>query len=156
MWKQLNNAAKLNILRKKINMKPQATPGNSTRNRHAWIKVINLDQVQFTTANGLEAFVMELEHKTGLTVPNMKVIFLYFSMVGEWKLGYAHGKGKFYHTEGDLYDGEWKYNQADGFGIYKNMNGARYEGEWKQDSQHGRGVEVWNDNSRYEGNYFHG
>lgn len=31
---------------------------------------------------------------------------------GEWVLGRPHGRGKFIHTKGEIYDGEWRYDKA--------------------------------------------
>lgn len=31
---------------------------------------------------------------------------------GEWKNNMAHGKGRFYHTDGDIYFGEWKFDKV--------------------------------------------
>lgn len=31
---------------------------------------------------------------------------------GYWQNDKAHGKGKFYHVEGDVYDGEWKCDKV--------------------------------------------
>ena len=45
----------------------------------------------------------------------------------------AHGDGKFFHVDGDVYDGQWKHDKANGIGTYIHGNGARYEGEWKDD-----------------------
>lgn len=101
---------------------------------------------------------------------------------GDWLNNKAHGKGKFYHVDGDVFEGEWEYDkvntiyyltqiyiiikvvvdidinylQANGFGKYLHVNGAKYEGNWKDDLQHGWGVEAWNDGSEYKGHYVHG
>lgn len=40
----------------------------------------------------------------------------------------AHGKGKFIHADGDIYEGDWGNDKANGYGIYKHMNGAQYKG----------------------------
>ena len=45
-----------------------------------------------------------------------------------WKEGKAHGRGKFWHADGDVYDGEWKEDKAHGYGVYIHVNGAKYEG----------------------------
>jgi MORN repeat len=73
--------------------------------------------------------------------------------LGEWKNNQAHGKGKFYHADGDIFDGEWKNDKANGHGVYTHVNGAKYEGNWKDDLQHGHGKEAWADGSTYEGEY---
>jgi hypothetical protein len=31
---------------------------------------------------------------------------------GMWNLSQAHGRGKFYHANKDVYDGDWKNNKA--------------------------------------------
>jgi hypothetical protein len=41
-------------------------------------------------------------------------------------LSKAHGKGRFIHVEGDVYDGDWAYDKANGFGTYHHVNGAIY------------------------------
>jgi hypothetical protein len=45
----------------------------------------------------------------------------------------AHGKGKFYHVDGDIFEGNWVMDKANGLGTYIHVNGAKYEGEWKDD-----------------------
>lgn len=45
----------------------------------------------------------------------------------------AHGKGKFIHVDGDLYEGEWIDDKANGYGVYIHANGTRYEGNWLND-----------------------
>ncbi len=45
----------------------------------------------------------------------------------------ADGKGKFYHTDGDLFEGDWIQDKANGFGVYIHAQGGRYEGFWKDD-----------------------
>jgi hypothetical protein len=45
----------------------------------------------------------------------------------------AHGRGVFYHVDGDIFDGYWAYDKANGFGTYYNVNGSKYEGMWVDD-----------------------
>lgn len=45
----------------------------------------------------------------------------------------AHGQGRFWHADGDIYDGEWAFDKAHGYGIYTYVNGAKYEGNWVDD-----------------------
>ena len=62
------------------------------------------------------------------------------------KLGdYRHGRGKFYYSDGGMYDGDWKNGSMDGFGtlFYAGGNVA-YKGEWKEDKFHGKGT-VYNE-----------
>jgi hypothetical protein len=44
--------------------------------------------------------------------------------IGEWRENRAHGRGKFIHVDGDIYDGFWANDKANGHGIYKHVNGA--------------------------------
>jgi len=45
----------------------------------------------------------------------------------------AHGKGKFWHADGDIFEGDWEEDKANGSGTYTHVNGAKYEGEWLND-----------------------
>ncbi len=78
------------------------------------------------------------------------LILLYFLALGEWKENRAHGKGKFFHVDGDTYEGtifplpnfteryspgQWKDDKTNGQGVYANKDGAKYEGNWKDDSR---------------------
>ena len=45
----------------------------------------------------------------------------------------AHGKGKFYHVDGDIFEGHWVEDKANGYGVYTHANGAKYEGNWMND-----------------------
>jgi hypothetical protein len=31
---------------------------------------------------------------------------------GEWKNNKAHGKGKFFHVDGDIFEGEWQLDKG--------------------------------------------
>lgn len=86
----------------------------------------------------------------------IKIWQFYFCFQGEWKNNKAHGKGKFFHIDGDIFDGEWLEDKANGYGVYNHVNGAKYEGYWKDDLQHGYGKEVWADGSKYDGDYYFG
>jgi hypothetical protein len=85
-------------------------------------------------------------------------------ILGFWLNNLAHGKGRFYHVDGDIYEGEWEKDRANGYGVYIHTNGARYEGQWREDLQHGFGIEkckflITNlgvDGSSYEGFYVDG
>ncbi len=35
----------------------------------------------------------------------------------------AHGKGKFWHVDGDIFEGEWENDKYNGFGSYSHTNG---------------------------------
>eukprot|EP01017_Pseudomicrothorax_dubius_P023353 TRINITY_DN2499_c0_g2_i1.p1 TRINITY_DN2499_c0_g2~~TRINITY_DN2499_c0_g2_i1.p1 ORF type:complete len:442 (-),score=69.86 TRINITY_DN2499_c0_g2_i1:95-1420(-) len=51
------------------------------------------------------------------------------------------GRGKFYYSNGEMYDGDWDKDRREGHGTLWGANGSkRYEGEWKGDLFHGKGV----------------
>jgi len=111
--------------------------------------------------NGEEMFEMATAYKLGPMVLNMKVriLFLYLfenQILGEWRNNKAHGKGKFWHVDGDIFEGQWADDKANGYGTYTHTNGAKYEGQWKDDLQNGYGIETWLDGSKYEGLYKQG
>ena len=67
--------------------------------------------------NGLGMKEKDMEYKHGLTVLVMKVIkfFLNNSLsLGFWLNGKAHGKGKFHHANGDVFEGEWFEDNTNG------------------------------------------
>jgi hypothetical protein len=78
----------------------------------------------FIEDNGVEISVTVTEFRSGLTEQNMRVI---------GATDKAHGLGKFWHADGDVYDGEWKEDKASGRGVYVHVNGAKYEGDWLED-----------------------
>ena len=45
----------------------------------------------------------------------------------------AHGRGIFYHVDGDVFSGQWEFDKANGFGTYYNVNGSQYKGYWLDD-----------------------
>jgi len=117
--------------------------------------------VRFTKENGTEETEMDLVLKFGLMEQDTKVKLenLKFEITinqGEWKNNKAHGKGKFWHVDGDIFEGQWADDKANGYGVYLHVNGAKYEGQWKNDLQDGYGIETWADGSRYEGYYKEG
>lgn len=57
-----------------------------------------------------------------------------------------HGRGRFYYSDGGMYDGDWYEGRMHGFGtLYYASNRVAYEGEWKHDKFDGRGC-VYNEN----------
>lgn len=45
-----------------------------------------------------------------------------------------HGKGRFYYSEGGLYDGQWYANKMQGKGtLYYSSGKIAYEGDWMGD-----------------------
>ncbi len=48
-------------------------------------------------------------------------------LLGQWKDGQKHGKGKMDFAIGDKYIGDWLNNTITGEGIYSFANGDRYE-----------------------------
>ena len=47
--------------------------------------------------------------------------------------GKFEGKGKYYYSNGDMYDGEWSNDKKNGMGKYVLNDGSEIEGEWKDD-----------------------
>ena len=58
---------------------------------------------------------------------------------GQWHDDTMHGKGCFYHGNGDIYYGQFSNGKATGFGIQFTVLGSRFEGEWKDNLKHGKG-----------------
>ncbi len=83
--------------------------------------------------NGLVTKEMGSVLKYGLMELNTRVIKNKLILLGEWRMNKAHGKGKFIHVDGDLYEGEWIDDKANGYGVYIHANGTRYEGNWLND-----------------------
>lgn len=124
--------------------------------------------------NGKEVLEMDGEFRPGQMELNMKVNAAFIKLVlqtflsfpknyqaltfilGEWRNNKAHGKGKFWHVDGDIFEGQWADDKANGYGIYNHAHGAKYEGQWKDDLQDGYGIETWPDGSKYEGFYKQG
>ena len=89
--------------------------------------LLHLKLALYTMVNGRETFAMGLEHNNGLMELNTKVNYENL-ILGYWKDNLAHGKGRFYHVDGDIFEGEWERDRANGYGVYIHTNGARYEG----------------------------
>ena len=43
----------------------------------------------------------------------------------------SEGKGKYYRSDGDVYEGECVDDKSEGKGKYFRSDGSFYEGEWK-------------------------
>jgi len=57
-----------------------------------------------------------------------------------------HGNGKFFYTDGGMYDGEWKENKMHGKGVLSYACGkTAYDGDWFEDKFEGFGV-LYNEN----------
>ena len=46
--------------------------------------------------------------------------------VGYWRNNKACGKGKLYHSDGDLYDGYWLDDKPNGYGVYLHSVSTKY------------------------------
>ena len=66
---------------------------------------------------------MESAPRSGKMVQNMRE--------NGWVDNKATGKGKFWYTNGDVYEGDWHEDQAIGQGVLIHANGQKYEGGWK-------------------------
>ena len=54
--------------------------------------------------------------------------------IGEWKEGKRNGYGKFYYSNGNIYEGYWKDNIKEGFGILYYNDRTKYIGTFKNDN----------------------
>ena len=65
-----------------------------------------------------------------------------------------HGNGKFFYSDGGLYNGEWKENKMNGKGILSYASGKiAYDGDWLEDKFQGFGV-LHNENPLIFNNQF--
>ena len=53
--------------------------------------------------------------------------------IGEWKDGKREGYGKFFYSNGNIYEGYWKNNKKEGFGILYFQDRTKYVGNFKDD-----------------------
>ena len=53
--------------------------------------------------------------------------------IGEWKNGKREGYGKFFYSNGSIYEGYWKNNKKEGFGIFNYNDRTKYIGNFKND-----------------------
>jgi hypothetical protein len=53
--------------------------------------------------------------------------------VGQWKDGKRDGYGKFFYSNGNIYEGYWKNNKKEGFGILCFQDRTKYIGNFKDD-----------------------
>ena len=47
---------------------------------------------------------------------------------GEWSMGFAHGKGKYTYSNGDVYEGNYVDDKKHGYGVFTFSNGTVYKG----------------------------
>lgn len=70
-----------------------------------------------------------------------------------------HGKGKYYYTDGCIYDGDWLHGERTGRGVvWSTKNKYRYEGYFLNGDRHGHGkLRYSNEDDRvYEGEFKEG
>ena len=65
--------------------------------------------------------------------PKGEIKFLRDRYVGEWVNGKRCGYGRFYYSNGAVYEGYWDNNQKDGFGVMTYPDRTRYVGNFKED-----------------------
>ena len=53
--------------------------------------------------------------------------------IGQWKDGKREGYGKFFYSNGSIYEGYWKNNKKEGFGIFTFQDRTKYIGNFKDD-----------------------
>lgn len=74
--------------------------------------------------------------------------------VGEWSASKKEGKGRYFFSNGDIYDGDFHNNLAKGLGIYiHTKEGNIYSGEWDNDMRNGRGTYNFSNGSKFTGNW---
>jgi hypothetical protein len=61
--------------------------------------------------------------------------FLRDRYVGQWLCGVREGYGKFYYSNGSIYEGYWRNNKKEGFGVLMNADRTYYIGTFKEDRQ---------------------
>lgn len=72
---------------------------------------------------------MAKEYKFGQMDQNLNVFEQIMNQMVLYKISLNFkGKGKFYHTTGDIYEGDWVNGKANGQGIYYVKNGVIYSG----------------------------
>lgn len=74
---------------------------------------------------------------------------------GEFRLGYRHGKGNQYNSNGATYVGEWEYNKCKGFGTITTSD-LSYTGEFKDNRFNGYGILILTDGTKFEGQWLDG
>ena len=52
--------------------------------------------------------------------------------VGEWKNGTRNGYGRFYYSNGSIYEGYWVNNQKEGFGIFYYQDRTKHFGNFRK------------------------
>lgn len=57
---------------------------------------------------------------------------------GEFKKGNFHGKGVFYHANGDMDIGTFVEDELHGFGVVNYHDGSRFEGNFEHGERHGQ------------------
>ena len=72
---------------------------------------------------------------------------------GDFSVGYMHGEGNLFFTDGSYYKGDFDKNYFEGDGTFIFQNGRKYTGNWKKNSMDGIGVFTWEDGTKYKGQY---
>mmetsp|Transcript_118392 Transcript_118392/g.330223 ORF Transcript_118392/g.330223 Transcript_118392/m.330223 type:complete len:477 (+) Transcript_118392:60-1490(+) len=75
---------------------------------------------------------------------------------GEFENGKRHGRGTFYHANGDRYEGEFVDGKKHGVGTYFYASGDRYRGGFVEDRMDGQGTYCCANGERFEGEYVEG
>lgn len=76
--------------------------------------------------------------------------------VGEWVMGFRHGKGSCKFADGSEYAGQWIRGQPNGPGRFTFSDGAYYHGIHVDGIRHGKGKLVYSTGEVYEGDFFEG
>jgi antitoxin component YwqK of YwqJK toxin-antitoxin module len=75
---------------------------------------------------------------------------------GEWQGGKKNGKGKYFWSNGQVYEGEFKDNECHGAGVLYYLCGKKFEGQWKNGKKTGRCTYTWPNGSQYSVIYIDG
>lgn len=70
----------------------------------------------------------------------------------------GNGYGKYFYTNGDIYEGDFVDNKFSGFGAYQFGDGSVHKGFWSKSKRHGKGFYLgkdfivdgeWNNDKRH-------
>jgi hypothetical protein len=78
------------------------------------------------------------------------------TLEGNFEAGKPHGKCFTLLANGDKYNGDYVKGDAEGYGVYTARLGDKYEGNFKAGKLHGFGKYYYKDGSTYEGNWENG
>ncbi|XP_015870188.3 phosphatidylinositol 4-phosphate 5-kinase 9 isoform X1 [Ziziphus jujuba] len=75
---------------------------------------------------------------------------------GEWSRGMRHGNGKIQWASGAVYEGEFSGGYLHGTGIYIGSDKLTYKGRWRLNVKHGLGYQTYPNGDGFEGSWIQG